>query len=285
MTLPTANHAELTTAILRHTQANEGKRSQTKELDVRRLSIVMALAGYGGLLVVLRPHGAAVANWTLWTADPERALVDAAALTGWALAAWLFVATALVVASQGPSVLGRLAAGVARMVTPRAARRLLEAALGVALAVGPAGAALAGPAVVPAGASVQLALDPVPAPIVAAAAPVFPDLDRPSGVASTPAVPTASAAPSSLPPTSAPTSAPASLSTLSTLPTPSTASRHTVVPGDTLWDLAAAASPPGASPAVITALWQQWYASNRATIGANPSLLLPGELLSLTGTS
>jgi nucleoid-associated protein YgaU len=252
---------------------------------VRRLSIVMTLAGCGGLLVVLRPHGAAVANWTHWTADPERALLDAAALTGWALAAWLFVATALVVASQGPSVLGRLAAGVARMVTPRAARRLLEAALGVALAVGPAGAALAGPAVVPAGASVQLALDPVPAPIVAAAAPVFPDLDRPSGVASTPAVPTASAAPSSLPPTSAPTSAPASLSTLSTLPTPSTASRHTVVPGDTLWDLAAAASPPGASPAVITALWQQWYASNRATIGANPSLLLPGELLSLTGTS
>jgi nucleoid-associated protein YgaU len=263
---------------------------------VRRLSIVMALAGYGGLLVVLRPHGAAVANWTLWTADPERALVDAAALTGWALAAWLFVATALVVASQGPSVLGRLAAGVARMVTPRAARRLLEAALGVALAVGPAGAALAGPAVMPVtavGVSVQLALDPVPAPIVAAAAPVFPDLDRPSSVASTPAVSPAVAAPSSLPPTSVPASPP----TVSTPTTPTTppapsapsiplrASRHTVVPGDTLWDLAAAASPPGASPAVVTALWQQWYASNRATIGANPSLLLPGELLSLTGTS
>jgi hypothetical protein len=280
----------LTTAILPHTQASEGKRSQTKELDVRRLSIVMALAGYGGLLVVLRPHGAAVANWTHWTADPERALVDAAALTGWALAAWLFVATALAVASQGPSVFGRLAAGVARMVTPRAARRMLEAALGLALAVGPAGAALAGPAVAsvaPVGVSFQLALDPVPAPIVAAAAPVFPDLDRPSSVTSAPALPAASAAPSSLPPTSASASHPA-LSTPSTPPTllaPSTASRHTVVPGDTLWDLAAAASPPGASPAVITALWQQWYASNRATIGANPSLLLPGELLSLTGTS
>ena len=255
---------------------------------MRRLSIVMALAGYGGLLVVLRPHGAAVAHWTHWTADPERALVDAAALTGWALAAWLFVATALVVASQGPSVLGRLAAGVARMVTPRAARRLLEAALGVALAVGPAGAALAGPAVVPVspvGVSVQLALDPVPAPIVAAAAPVFPDLDRPSSVASTPAVPAAAAAPSSLPPTSAATSVPASPPTVSPPTTPTRPSRHTVVPGDTLWDLAAAASPPGASPAAITALWQQWYASNRAAIGANPSLLLPGELLSLTGTS
>ena len=232
---------------------------------MRRLSMITALTGYGGSLIALRPHWADIASWTHWSTDPERALVDAAALAGWALAAWLFIAATLVIAAQAPSVLGRGAAGAARIVTPRAARRLLEAALGVALAVGPAGAALAGPAAAPVQVSIEQALDPVPAPIVAAAEPTFPDLDRPLTAVS---VPDLSQGPTNVAPSPAPAAA-----------------RHTVVAGDTLWDLAAAAAPPGASPIVITALWQQWYATNRAAIGSDPSLLLPGELLSLPGSS
>jgi nucleoid-associated protein YgaU len=250
---------------------------------MRRVNVVTALAAYGGLLVVLRPHWADVAGWTHWSADPERALVDAAALAGWAIAAWLFVVTALVVVSQGHSASGRWAAGAARMITPRAARRMLEAALGVALAVGPAGAALAGPAAPPVQVSTQLAPGQVPAPLVAAAEAAFPDLDRPLTTGSTPTAIPAANGPTATVPASPP--APAGPAA----PSPPTASSpvagHTVVPGDTLWDLAAAASAPDASPTVITALWQQWYASNRAVIGTDPSLLLPGELLSLPGSS
>jgi hypothetical protein len=252
---------------------------------MRRLGVFTTLTGYGLLLIALRPHWADQGFWTYWGQDPERALVDVAALAGWALAAWLFVATALAAAAQAPSAAGRMASRAARIVTPRAARRLLEAALGVALAVGPAGAALAGPAdSAPVRAGIELVLAPVPAPIVAAPEATFPDLDRPllpaptTPAARVAATPTPSSMPSSAPssvPTFTPASPPASGQAL----TPAPAARHTVVPGDTLWGVAAAAAPPGASPAAITKLWQQWYAANRTTIGADPNLLLPGQAL------
>jgi hypothetical protein len=247
---------------------------------MRRLSVCMALAGYGGLLVALRPRGAAQAFWTYWSDDPERALVAAAGLVGWFLAAWLFIVTGLAVAAQAPSAAGRIAARIARFVTPRATRRLLGAALGVVMAVGPAGAALAGPG----------ELAPVPAPIVVAAELSFPNLDRPLPEPPTPtATPTLTGRPalpapatpaiSETPSAPATSEQPTSPATPAELPAP--AQSHAVLPGDTLWDLASAASPPGASPAAITEQWKQWYALNRATIGADPDLLLPGELLSL----
>lgn len=246
--------------------------STDKEPTRARSARIAALAAYGGSLIGLRPHWGGQGFWTYWALDPERALVDAAALTGWCLAAWLFIATALTIASSAPTAAGRLAAALARMITPRIARRFLEAALGLTLAVGPAGAALAAPAATPpAAAGVQQVLDPVPAPIVAAAEPLFPDLDRP-WMAVAPAAPVST-------PAAVPTTRPAP-NAVPEAPVPTPAQSHVVSPGDTLWDLAAAASP-GASPGTITRLWQQWYATNRSTIGADPSLLLPGELLSL----
>lgn len=244
---------------------------------MRRLSVLTALAGYGGLLIALRPQGADQAFWTYWSEDPERALVAAAGLAGWFLAAWLFIVTALAVAAQAPSAAGRIAARIARLVTPRATRRLLGAALGVVLAVGPAGAALAGPA----------ELAPVPAPVVAAAELSFPDLDRPlpeppAPTSAAPATPAVSAAPAvSETPSATATVEPSTSPAPAAAAPPATARSHAVVPGDTLWDLASAASPPGASPATITQQWKQWYSLNRAAIGADPDLLLPGELLSL----
>lgn len=49
--------------------------------------------------------------------------------------------------------------------------------------------------------------------------------------------------------------------------------------GDTLWDLAAAYLPQEATDAEIAAEWQRWYAANRAVIGADPDLILPGQVL------
>lgn len=52
-----------------------------------------------------------------------------------------------------------------------------------------------------------------------------------------------------------------------------------VRPGDTLWGLAARALGPGASDAAIAAEWPRWYAANAATIGPDPDVLQPGQVL------
>jgi hypothetical protein len=57
---------------------------------------------------------------------------------------------------------------------------------------------------------------------------------------------------------------------------------HVVRPGDTLWDIAAAQLPAGSRDnAVIASQWQRIYTANRATIGENPDLILPGTRLVL----
>jgi nucleoid-associated protein YgaU len=52
-----------------------------------------------------------------------------------------------------------------------------------------------------------------------------------------------------------------------------------VRPGDSLWRIAAAHLPPGAGPADVAAAWPAWYAANRATIGTDPGLIRPGQVL------
>jgi len=54
--------------------------------------------------------------------------------------------------------------------------------------------------------------------------------------------------------------------------------RPVVKPGDTLWDLAAAALPPDATDADITAGWHALYAANRDVL-SDPDLIYPGTPL------
>lgn len=60
-------------------------------------------------------------------------------------------------------------------------------------------------------------------------------------------------------------------------PTPS----HVVRPGDTLWTLAARDLSPAASAAEITDRWRLIYRLNRAAIGPDPDLIVPGTSLEL----
>jgi hypothetical protein len=53
----------------------------------------------------------------------------------------------------------------------------------------------------------------------------------------------------------------------------------TVQAGDTLWDIAARYLGPGASDLDVALQWPRWYDANRALIGQNPDVLLPGQLL------
>ncbi len=49
--------------------------------------------------------------------------------------------------------------------------------------------------------------------------------------------------------------------------------------GDTLWDIAARHLGAGASPASIAEHWPRWWAANAEVIGADPDLILPGQVL------
>jgi hypothetical protein len=53
----------------------------------------------------------------------------------------------------------------------------------------------------------------------------------------------------------------------------------TVKAGDTLWDLAARELGPHATNEQIAERWPHWYAANRQVIGADPNLILPGQVL------
>jgi nucleoid-associated protein YgaU len=50
--------------------------------------------------------------------------------------------------------------------------------------------------------------------------------------------------------------------------------------GESLWTIAARELGPGASEVEIAARWPLWYQANRTVIGADPNLLLAGQLLS-----
>ena len=52
-----------------------------------------------------------------------------------------------------------------------------------------------------------------------------------------------------------------------------------VRPGDSLWTIAERELGPGASEVEIAARWPLWYQANRNVIGADPNVLLPGQLL------
>lgn len=49
--------------------------------------------------------------------------------------------------------------------------------------------------------------------------------------------------------------------------------------GDTLWSIVAAALGPYASDADVAQSWPDWYRVNRDTIGTDPNIVLPGQIL------
>jgi nucleoid-associated protein YgaU len=63
---------------------------------------------------------------------------------------------------------------------------------------------------------------------------------------------------------------------------PAEAHRVVVVrPGDSLWAITARRLPPDAGDREVSAGWHDLYARNRAVVGADPSLIRPGQELTL----
>ena len=56
---------------------------------------------------------------------------------------------------------------------------------------------------------------------------------------------------------------------------------HTVAPGESLWSITAHLLPTGSAPAQIAQDWPALYRANSEAIGADPSLIRPGTVLSV----
>lgn len=54
--------------------------------------------------------------------------------------------------------------------------------------------------------------------------------------------------------------------------------------GDTLWGIVAESLGPYSSDVDVALAWPQWYSANRTTIGADPNLILPGQVLHAPGS-
>ncbi|MGY1832337.1 hypothetical protein ACI8AA_18145 [Geodermatophilus sp. SYSU D01180] len=224
-------------------------------MSARRLAVTTAaMAALAGGLHALTPDLAALLRSggalqaLVDTAGPEALLLDAVAVAAWAVWAWGALGLVLTGLSALPGLAGAAAGVLLQRVVPASGRRAAALALGVGLATAPvlSGCAAAGPVVVAtAGAPGPLAVPDWPAP----GAPAVAVPDRP-------AVPDWPA------------------------PAPG---EHVVLRGECLWTIAAAdlRARTGAEPAdaATAAAVGRWWAANAAVIGADPDLLLPGQVL------
>lgn len=220
-------------------------------------------------------------------ADPVVSVLALMALTAEALVGYLLLALALVSVGTLPGGAGRVARSITFAVTPAAVRRVVDLLVGgtllvqvtLALPGAPAGhrSSSSFEAVVAASATSRAdgpsaVGDPVLLRLGAAA--------RQSGPAGKqdPAearpTPRRSAVP--LPPWlgGGPSNAPPGHR--------ARAGEHTIVAGDTLWDIAAGhLAPAERSAAATNRYWQQVYRANRSVVGADPDLIHPGTRLAV----
>jgi hypothetical protein len=255
----------------------------------RRFRIVLLLTVEVAALEALRRIGAGLPlpgrapyPWVA-QAPAEDVIAVAAWLAAVVVAAWLFLTTAAYLVTRIAGL--PRAAHVLRRLTAPMIRRLVDGALVLTLA-----ASVAAPAV-PAGATelppplVLHVADDAPAETVPDLAPFGGPALRvvPPGVGSAGFAP----APSTVvvPVTEPPS--PAATEPRSPDPEPvpdpgTTAARHTVVPGDNLWTIAAAHLRAHGSLDGVAPYWRQVIAANRATLrSGDPNLIFPGEIVTL----
>lgn len=236
--------------------------SHREPLAARPRSVLMLTLTAAGAVTAAVALRAAPAKLARGLAHPARWVdaigVDAAvgtlaAAALWLLAAWVIVGLGAALAGRLPGAAGALARRTALIALPRALYRAAAGAAGLGIVLSPAVASAAAPH--PGG--TPAASTPVPAPLT------------PTSSVRVPQLPIAHPADPRSPD-----------------PRPSTAPVHaagvrtvTVRPGDSLWRIAAAHLGRAPSAARVAAAWPRWFGANRAVIGADPDLLLPGEVL------
>ena len=183
----------------------------------------------------------------------------AAAVACWTLLGWVALVLASTALGSIPGALGRLGAEAATRLTPVAMSSATRLALGLTVVAGPATVALPVNA-----APMATRVTTLDGPAANAEVRFLPDVGRPGWIEA------------------------ANTTEVKTQPAPPGSARRAVATvvveaGDCLWTIAAetlaATIDSEPSNAAVTAEWPRWYALNRAAIGADPDLLLPGMLL------
>ena len=220
------------------------------------------------------------------TPDPADALLLACAAIATLAAVWLGLSAGLAFLGHVPGAVGQAAHAASARVTPLVVRRTVSLLLGSTLVAAAApGTAVAASPPATAGTTLNAAGVSTRHTLVVDGGP---DRD-PHFVA------VERAAPLSLDPRFAPTPARSASfgatppSTASPTPAASVATGQGAPPyvvraGDSLWAIAARELPRDASNAQIARRWQEWYAVNRAVIGASPDHLEIGQRLSAPET-
>lgn len=217
---------------------------------------------------------------------PDEALSAVVAAAALVAVSWLAGSVLLELVSLLPGALGRGAARIAEVVTPRLVRRAAEALLGVGVVAGLAPGTSVAARPVSVAADVAIVRPPLPDP-------GFAPLPDP-GWAPTPGSAPATA-PERQPGTvTPPATAPGWLPTrpavrahpdvrvLSPAPRSSRAATPAEVVvrrGDSLWSIAATHLGRDASEAEVALAWPKWFDANREVVGDDPHLLLPGQVL------
>jgi resuscitation-promoting factor RpfA len=247
-------------------------------------------------LLLLAPHwhhlGQEFAAPHRWVAREggDQAVASLCGLALWLTAVWLAVGVIAAFASAAPGAIGSASTTLSRLLLPTALNRLLAGAAGLSIlatAGGVAAAATPSPAAPPA----------TTAAIPAVTAPAWPTAGQPLP-AVTVGWPVTAPSSAASTPTSAPTrghqlpvndraagTAATTTNSTSATSTSTTTSRPTgtrvvvVLPGDSLWRIAERQLGPSPAATEIATAWPRWYELNRAVIGADPSLLRPGQVL------
>ncbi|HWV78235.1 MAG TPA: LysM domain-containing protein [Isoptericola sp.] len=271
-------------------------RSSRTATGLGRLVALTAVAAVAGTALLLRAATLAPRSVTAAGGLTVDRWVELAVLAaGLLAAAWLALSGALALACVAASRLGgRWRAGevAVERLAPAAVRRIVRSAVGVGvgtgLALAPTVALAADPApVAPAADGASVVLDLGWQPTDADAQPSAPPTDRESLGAADAAAPPA--APAVEDPDEAADDVPGE--ELAAAPVSRQAAEtdagavtdddgtHVVLRGDTLWDIAARSLGGSPTDAEILREVTRWHAENRDVIGADPDLLLPGQIL------
>ena len=243
----------------------------------RRLALLGGGLVFGYLLVAAAllwgTSGALTAVGAPGPAEPGAVVALAAALSAWVVLTWLTLVTSAALATAAVAGVGSRAHAAALALAPGAGRRIVSAALGLAIVGTPVAAALPADAGVAsvltaadrtdhAGQQIDLATAPVP-DRPAATVPAGWTPDRPVRTHRR----------------SANAEAAARLVTGPTRAERRVADEVVVRRGDSLWDIAARHLGPDASAADVAVEWPRWHQANRDVIGTDPDLLIPGQRL------
>lgn len=210
-------------------------------------------------------------------ASVDEVIGSALAWAGAVLTGWLTLTVSVGLVSSAPGVVGALCRRLAPLLTPHVARRLLSLTLGTSVGTValPAPVAIA-TSTADAGGRQQGV--PTPGPGYSATSQTTTTgLARADDVASAPAAPRPGWVPDRPTPALRPHHGRVLAPALR--PTSTTSETVTVRRGDSLWSIAAAHLGSGATDAEVAAEWPRWYEANRAVIGDDPDVVVPGQQL------